>query len=239
MDEKRHEKMAYEYLCHLEETKKWMEMCTGHVLPPSTELEETLRNGVHLAKLAHRFRADIVPLKRIYDADQRRYQASGLTFRHTDNINHWLRAMSAQGLPSIFFPETTDVNNKKNMPRVVYCIHALSLFLYRLGRAPPMPNLYGTAQFSDAAVQAMSRELQRYGFPLPQFGKIGGILANELPVNEAEHHAAIIAINQVGIWLQAGATVPLGFRVFSRVWNVERDRRTGTQKWNVDLELRT
>lgn len=82
------------------------------------------------------------------------------------------------------------------MPRVVYCIHALSLYLYRLGKAPKMQDLFGKAQFSDAVVQAMSRELQRYGFPLPQFGKIGGILAGELPVDAAEHHAAIIAINK-------------------------------------------
>lgn len=89
-----------------------------------------------------------------------------------------------------------DLYDKKNMPRVIYCIHALSIYLYRLGRAPPMPSLYGKAQFSDAAVQAMSRELQRYGFPMPQFGKIGGILAGELPIDAAEHHAAIIAINK-------------------------------------------
>lgn len=102
-----------------------------------------------------------------------------------------------RGLPSIFFPETTDIYEKKNMPRAVYCIHALSLFLYRQGKAPAMLDLFGKAEFSDAAVQAMSLELQRYGFPLPQFGKIGGILANQLPVDEAQHHAAIIAINQV------------------------------------------
>lgn len=27
--------------------------------------------------------------------------------------------------PQTFFPETTDIYDKKNMPRVVYCIHAL------------------------------------------------------------------------------------------------------------------
>lgn len=196
MDEKRHEQIAYEYLCHLEETKKWIEMCIKETLPDSTELEEGLRNGVYLAKLGHRFHPESVPLKRIYDINQSRYRQSGLTFRHTDNINHWLRAMTALGLPPIFLPETTDLYDRKNMPRVVYCIHALSLYLYRLGRAPPMPNLFGQAQFSDDAVQAMARELQRYGFPLPQFGKIGGILAGQLPVDEAEHHAAVIAINR-------------------------------------------
>ena len=107
MDEKRQEKIAYEYLCRLEETKTWIEMCIREGLPESIELEEALRNGVFLAKLAHRFQPQLVPLKKIYDPDQVRYREAGLTFRHTDNINHWLRAMSNLGLPSIFLPETT------------------------------------------------------------------------------------------------------------------------------------
>lgn len=196
MDEKRQEKIAYEYLCHLEETKTWIEMCIREPLPQSIDLEEALRNGVFLAKLAHRFQPQSVPLKKIYDIDQIRYREAGLTFRHTDNINHWLSAMSSLGLPAIFLPETTDLYDRKNMPRVIYSIHALSLYLYRLGKAPPMPSLYGKAQFSDEAVKLMSLELKRYGFPLPQFGKIGGILAGELPIDAAEHHAAIIAINK-------------------------------------------
>ena len=107
MDEKRQEKIAYEYLCRLEETKKWIETCIRETLPESTELEEALRNGVFLAKLGHRFHPQSVPLKKIYDIDQKRYREGGLTFRHTDNINHWLRAMSGLGLPGIFMPETT------------------------------------------------------------------------------------------------------------------------------------
>ncbi len=52
-----------------------------------------------------------------------------------------------------------------------------------------MPDLYGQATFSDDVVRAMSRRLQTYGFPLPQFAKIGGILTNQLPAAEAQHHA--------------------------------------------------
>lgn len=107
MDEKRQEKIAYEYLCRLEETKTWIETCIREALPESIALEEALRNGVFLAKLAHRFQPQLVPMKKIYDIDQVRYREGGLTFRHTDNINHWLRAMSALGLPAIFLPETT------------------------------------------------------------------------------------------------------------------------------------
>jgi hypothetical protein len=41
----------------------------------------------------------------------------------------------------------------------------------------------------------MARELQKYGLQLPAFSKIGGILANEMPFDEAALHAAILAIN--------------------------------------------
>ena len=41
----------------------------------------------------------------------------------------------------------------------------------------------------------MAKELKKYGLQLPAFSKIGGILANEMPVDEAALHAAILAIN--------------------------------------------
>ena len=41
----------------------------------------------------------------------------------------------------------------------------------------------------------MRSALDSYGLPMPQFRKIGGILASEMPVDEAALHAAIIAVN--------------------------------------------
>uniref|UniRef100_A0A8C2DZ25 IQ motif containing GTPase activating protein 1 n=1 Tax=Cyprinus carpio TaxID=7962 RepID=A0A8C2DZ25_CYPCA len=128
MDERRQQNMAYEYLCHLEEAKRWIEACLNEDLPPTTELEEGLRNGVYLAKLGNFFAPNVVSLKRIYDREQTRYKATGLHFRHTDNIIQWLNAMTDKGLPKIFYPETTDIYDRKNMPRCIYCIHALSQF---------------------------------------------------------------------------------------------------------------
>uniref|UniRef100_A0A8C3NPV4 Uncharacterized protein n=1 Tax=Geospiza parvula TaxID=87175 RepID=A0A8C3NPV4_GEOPR len=196
MDEQRRQNVAYQYLCHLEEAKRWMEACLGEELPPPTELEETLRNGVLLAKLGHCFAPAAVPLKKIYDPEQTRYKTAGLHFRHTDNINHWRDAMSHVGLPSIFHPETTDIYDKKNMPRVVYCIHALSFYLFKLGLAPPIQDLYGKVNFTEEEINNMKRELEKYGLQLPAFSKIGGILANELSVDEAAVHAAVLAINE-------------------------------------------
>lgn len=52
----------------------WLEACLGEELPPPTELEESLRNGVLLAKLGHCFAPAVVPLKKIYDREQTRYK---------------------------------------------------------------------------------------------------------------------------------------------------------------------
>uniref|UniRef100_A0A673JJ39 Ras GTPase-activating-like protein IQGAP1 n=1 Tax=Sinocyclocheilus rhinocerous TaxID=307959 RepID=A0A673JJ39_9TELE len=153
MDERRQQNMAYEYLCHLEEAKRWIEACLNEDLPPTTELEEGLRNGVYLAKLGNFFAPNVVFLKRIYDREQTRYKATGLHFRHTDNIIQWLNAMTDKGLPKIFYPETTDIYDRKNMPRCIYCIHALSLYLFKLGLAPQITDLYGKVAFTGESLE--------------------------------------------------------------------------------------
>lgn len=66
--------------CHPSVTPSpsWMEACLGEELPPPTELEENLRNGVLLARLGHRFAPDAVPPARIYDPQQTRYRVRGV-----------------------------------------------------------------------------------------------------------------------------------------------------------------
>uniref|UniRef100_G1P7P6 IQ motif containing GTPase activating protein 2 n=1 Tax=Myotis lucifugus TaxID=59463 RepID=G1P7P6_MYOLU len=175
---------------------RWMEVCLVEELPPTTELEEGLRNGVYLAKLAKFFAPKMVSEKKIYDVEQTRYKKSGLHFRHTDNTVQWLRAMESIGLPKIFYPETTDVYDRKNIPRMIYCIHALSLYLFKLGIAPQIQDLLGKVDFTEEEISNMRKELEKYGIQMPSFSKIGGILANELSVDEAALHAAVIAINE-------------------------------------------
>ncbi|CAG2216724.1 unnamed protein product [Mytilus edulis] len=82
------------------------------------------------------------------------------------------------------------------MPRSIYCIHALSLFCFKLGIAPQIQDLYGKVQFTEEEISAMRSELEKYGIQMPAFSKIGGILANEMSVDDAALHAAIIAINE-------------------------------------------
>ncbi len=63
-EELRHELFAF----------RWMEACLGEQLPPTTELEHGLRNGVYLGKLAKFFAPQLVSEKMIYDRDQSRYK---------------------------------------------------------------------------------------------------------------------------------------------------------------------
>nr|XP_037286231.1 ras GTPase-activating-like protein IQGAP1 [Rhipicephalus microplus] len=192
MDEKRQFNMAYLYLCHLEETRLWLSSCIEEELPSATRLEEALRNGVYLARLSHFFAPDEVPLRKIYDLDQNVHRERGLCFRHTDNINHWLTAMRAIGFPEHFLPDPIDLYERKNLPKVIYCLHALSLYLFKLGRAPRIEKLTGKLHFSDEEVEQVRRSLVLNAeVSMPAFGLIDGILAKETSADSS----AVIAIN--------------------------------------------
>ena len=103
MDTERREGIAYEYLCHLEEAKQWIEDCIKEELPPTTALEENLRNGVYFAKLGHFCAPNVVPKRKIFDYDQNKWKSTGLHFKHTDNINYYLTALREIGLPEVSF----------------------------------------------------------------------------------------------------------------------------------------
>ncbi|XP_023331982.1 ras GTPase-activating-like protein IQGAP1, partial [Eurytemora carolleeae] len=179
IDTKRQENSAYEYLCHLEEAKNWISECIGENLPPATELEANFTNGVYLAKLAHFCAPNLVPRSKIFDADQERFRRSGLHFKHTENINFFLQAARHVGLLEIFLPETTDIYDRKNMPRAIFCLHALSLVMYKNGSAPRIEDLFGRVQFTDAEITLMQDELNKAGVELPEFRKLGVMLTDD------------------------------------------------------------
>ncbi|KAF8970765.1 hypothetical protein BGZ52_010424, partial [Haplosporangium bisporale] len=83
-------------------------------------------------------------------------------------------------LPEIFIFELTDLYDKKNIPKVIYCIHALSHMLASRGVAPNIKNLVGELQFTDAEIHATRQGLDAAGISMPSFGNIGSALAKEL-----------------------------------------------------------
>ena len=113
----------------------------GHDENPSvSSFEQSLRNGIALARLARRLggRECQGP---IFNADK-------LQYRHTDNIDIFFTFVKSVGLPEIFRFETNDLYNAKNLPKVIYCLHALALVLDQQGIAERMQNLYGKVDFS-------------------------------------------------------------------------------------------
>lgn len=104
-----------------------------------------------------------------------------------------------------FIFELTDLYEKKNFPKVIYCIHALryvhhladlcrthfgySHLLARRGLAQRIGNLIGHLQFTDDQLQQTQKGLTDSGVAMPNFGNIGRELAkefNEEPEEEIE-----------------------------------------------------
>ncbi|KAI8914600.1 hypothetical protein EDD86DRAFT_186564 [Gorgonomyces haynaldii] len=170
MDQERTKLQAYEYLCHIGEAKEWMEACLKSEIGAIDRLDEELRNGIVLANLAKFFHAPSV--KKIFE------DTSKLQFRHSDNINYFFQACKAVELPEIFLFELTDLYEKKNIPKVIYCIHALSHFLAKKGLAPRIKDLLGKLDFSEDVLNATADGIKDVN--MPAFGNIQNALAAEL-----------------------------------------------------------
>ncbi|KAJ2845958.1 iqgap- protein, partial [Coemansia erecta] len=102
-------------------------------------------------------------------------------FKYTDNINFFLSAIRQVRLPRLFHFELTDLYDRKNMPRVIYCLHALSHFLLRMGIAPEMRDLVGHLEFSEDQLKQTQAELDNLGANMPSFQNIDSSIGDRRP----------------------------------------------------------
>ncbi|WPK23541.1 hypothetical protein PUMCH_000782 [Australozyma saopauloensis] len=154
---------GYEYLCRVQAIKQWLETVLQIEIKQSPlELISYIRNGIYLAMLANKY----LPSKRsIYTND------SKLDFRHTENINSFFRLLKYLDVPQLFFFELTDLFDGKDIPKVWYCLHALS---YKIHMVSPesalIQNLVGAVEFLASDVATANRILM--GRQLPGFSSI-------------------------------------------------------------------
>ncbi|KAF2186747.1 ras GTPase activating protein-like protein [Zopfia rhizophila CBS 207.26] len=166
MDQQRQFLQAYEYLCHIGEAKEWIEDIINKDIPPIVQLEEALRDGVTLAEI----------VEAIQGRSVRIFRHPKLQFRHSDNIALFFRFLAEVELPELFRFELVDLYEKKNIPKVIYCIHALSWLLFRKGIVDfRIGNLVGKLQFEDHELEAMQKGLDKSGVSMPNFS---GMQAN-------------------------------------------------------------
>ncbi|ROT42253.1 RasGAP-like protein [Sodiomyces alkalinus F11] len=165
MDKQRQFLQAYEYLCHIGEAKEWIEDVIHRPIPPIAELEEALRDGVTLAEVVEALNPD----RRF-----RIFRHQKLQFRHSDNIAIFFRYLDEVDLPDLFRFELIDLYEKKNIPKVIYCIHALSWLLFRKGIVDfRIGNLVGQLEFEHHELEAMQKGLDKLGVNMPSFGNMG------------------------------------------------------------------
>ncbi|KAL3425322.1 IQ domain-containing protein containing GTPase activating protein [Phlyctema vagabunda] len=177
MDKQRQFLQAYEYLCHIGEAKEWIEDILNRPIPAIVQLEEALRDGVTLAEIVEA----LYPDRRI-----RIFRHPKLQFRHSDNIAVFFRFLGEVQLPDLFRFELIDLYEKKNIPKVIYCIHALSWLLYRKGIVDfRIGNLVGQLEFEHHELEAMQKGLDKAGVSMPSFGNMGADFGVE-PTPEPE-----------------------------------------------------
>ncbi|KAF2840911.1 hypothetical protein M501DRAFT_1001989 [Patellaria atrata CBS 101060] len=161
MDQQRQFLQAYEYLCHIGEAKEWIEDVIHKPIPPVVQLEEALRDGVTLAEVVQALHPE---------KSFRIFRNPKLQFRHSDNIALFFRYLAEVELPELFRFELVDLYEKKNIPKVIYCIHALSWLLFRKGIVDfRIGNLVGQLQFEDHELEATQKGLDKAGVSMPNF----------------------------------------------------------------------
>lgn len=172
MDTQRKHLQAYEYLCHIGEARAWIEdVLEPDKLPPIVQLEESLRDGVTLAEVVNRLAPNMEEdLQRLLGS-LRIFRSPRLQYRHSDNIALFFRFVSAVELPELFRFELVDLYEKKNVPKVIYCIHALSWLLYRRGITSfTISHLVGQLEFTGEELEETQKGIDRSGIKMPDFG---------------------------------------------------------------------
>lgn len=173
MDKQRQFLQAYEYLCHIGEAKEWIEDIINKPIPPIVQLEEGLRDGVTLAEIVQAFHPD---------QTLRIFRNPRLQFKHSDNIVLFFRFLEDVGLPDLFRFELIDLYEKKNIPKVIYCIHALSWLLYRKGMVDfRIGNLVGQLEFEHHELEQTQRGLDKAGVSMPSFSGMGASFGEPEP----------------------------------------------------------
>ena len=112
----------------------------------------------------------------------------------------------------MLIPETTDIYDRKNLPCLIFCLHALAVYLYRLGLAPRINRMedgeltretlkcktatyFGVSfssspgcNFSQVDVIAAREALEDAGMKLPRFGDISHIVESSCRMEEAKRN---------------------------------------------------
>ena len=179
-DEQRRLFATYEYMCRIQEAKEWIEDTLADPIPSCASLddfEERLRDGVLLCRLMRCFAPASVP---------KIFTAATLQFRHSDNLVYFWRGCEKLGLPPLFAFELVDLYDKKNIPKVIYCLHALSHLCLKRGLGVGVRSVQGKVIFDERDVRQKDAELALAGISMPAFNKVSQLIVEHLEQEKNE-----------------------------------------------------
>ncbi|XP_070562880.1 calponin-3-like isoform X3 [Ptychodera flava] len=148
------------------EARQWIEACTGHPLAEQElgedHFHKSLKDGIELCRLANILQPGSV----------KKVNESKMAFKQMENINSFLQAATAYGVPSMSLFQTVDLYEKQNMVSVLDCLWALASMAKKNGFTGPQ---WGV-RVADRNVREFDEETLRAGQAvLPQqAGYTGG-----------------------------------------------------------------
>ncbi|CAJ0575233.1 unnamed protein product, partial [Mesorhabditis spiculigera] len=221
------EKQTNDYLNYLTQVRNWVVECLkDDSVPPAASLPGALSNGVLLARLGHSFEPEVVPLKNVFDLDEKIYNARlaatpddperAKNYKYTNNINLWMAALQKIKLPKIFYPDTVDVYEGRNV-QTIYCIYAMANLLFRMRRGPPIREVKHQVYTEEerAKVEDQAKNL-------PAFGNVGNIISGSRK-EDALRKAAIEQIEAAVRERDNEKLLPALQHHDAQIWDVEAD----------------
>ncbi|RWS24054.1 muscle-specific protein 20-like protein [Leptotrombidium deliense] len=126
----------------------WIEACIGQKLPNGS-YEDVLRNGIVLCHL----------MNKLSPGSVKKINQQGSNFQLMENINSFLKAARAYGVPEVDLFQTVDLFERRSIPLVTQCIMALGRTCYLHPEWPgpflgPKPAEENKRDFSDEVLRA-------------------------------------------------------------------------------------
>ena len=191
-----------------------------HVIPVVEELPTASSRPLFASKTKNNdnnnqnYQLKFYEINQIYDLAKARQPS----WKHMPNHNIFLYICKSLGLPIMFIPETTDIYDLKNIPKVIYCMISLSYLLDKIDFGTPLISDIDTfnydkennMRFTKFQIQEMENVLRDLGI-LPSCTKIENLikknnlrindLGNEISkngsnFNQAKQMAAILRLNE-------------------------------------------
>lgn len=162
----RKELAAYAFLCRQQEAREWIEQVLNETFPLNpdpkpddpeiyqrsykSDLFPALRDGMRLCRLINIIKKDSIKFK----------DSTGKPFVMLENINFFLEACKSMNIPDhkLFLP--LDLHERKNMPRVVYCLHSFAIYVYeKYGIGLKIVDKTGKFNFTEDELAKAQRDL--------------------------------------------------------------------------------